>query len=118
MERGLPVQFRSMVVSVVMSPAVYQLILQRWRAEFLVAEQGFACGILAAWLRLLRPRFVLILLSRPENNASRAGVAEAFASRFLRQRWDCADSLCAVPTGVNAVMSEKSYDEFMEDVYA
>jgi hypothetical protein len=38
MERGLPVQFRSMLVNVLMSPAVYQLILQRWRAEFLVAE--------------------------------------------------------------------------------
>jgi hypothetical protein len=37
---------------------------------------------------------------------------------FIRQAWNCADSLCAVPTGVSAVMIGKSYEEFMEDVYA
>jgi len=58
------------------------------------------------------------LTFRPENNVSRAADAYALASRLTRQSRNCADSLCAVPTGVNAVMSGKSYDEFMEDVYA
>jgi hypothetical protein len=65
MERGLPVQFRSIGVFVVIPPVVYQLILQGRRAEFLVAKQGFACEILWAWLRLLAPRFVFITAVPP-----------------------------------------------------
>jgi hypothetical protein len=65
-----------------MWPAVYQLILQDWLGEFLVREQGFACGILAAWLRLLTPRFVFLMMSRPDSNASRAADAQALAGAF------------------------------------
>src|ERR1700719_2380709 len=115
-ERGLPVQFRSMVVIVVISSAVYQLIPARWRAEFQVAEQGFACGILGAWLRLLTPRFVFILLTRPEHRAIRAGEPLCFAvseTKMELRRLPLRSSY-----RVNAVMSGKSYDEFMEEVYA